>query len=202
MDRRPGPDSDAIFLVNHLVLLHVIEFMHLDLTTRVRQRARAGRDVPLVGHLHAFYEGLAAQFRRGTTGSIKVYRRVPARKPAADVQTHEIANVVNMQMAGKNLIELGEVRSQRKKVTHRTQADIEQELVAVTEFNQVGYGYSAFCLIRHAGTERDNAHLVGSQLFSIGKVAGRIHTIGNFYRAASFGHCIGALLCGNIASQP
>ncbi len=90
-------------------------------------------------------------------------RCIAPRQPAADVKSHEVADVVDMQVTGKNLVELREVRPQGEQISHRTHSHIEQELVSVSQFNEIGDGNRRPGLVWHPGTEGGDSYLIGTE---------------------------------------
>ena len=127
----------TVLLVDNLVFLLVVELVHHDLRTLIGQRAGPGGQVPGVSLPHVLGEYLCSQLRFGAAGAVKVDRCIAPRQPAADVESHEVADVVDVQVTGKDLVELREVRPQGEQVSHRTHSHIEQELPSIAQFNEI-----------------------------------------------------------------
>ena len=53
------------------------------------------------------------------------------------MKPHEVADMVYVQVTGKDLVELREVGAQGEQVSHRAQSNIEQELVPVAQLNEI-----------------------------------------------------------------
>ena len=65
VNRRPGTDRYAVFLVDNLVFLLVVELVDDDLRALVGQRAGPGGEVPSIALLHGVDERLGPKLRRG-----------------------------------------------------------------------------------------------------------------------------------------
>jgi hypothetical protein len=79
-----------------------------------------------------------------------------------------------MQVAGEDLVHAVEVRAHREQVFHRPTADVEQEDIAVAQLDVPGRGLlGARDRRRHAGAQRDDEHLVRSDLFGTRIPGGR-----------------------------
>jgi hypothetical protein len=84
-----------------------------------------------------------------------------------DEDRSEVAEVIGVQMADEQLVQVVLRDQQRRQVVGRRRADVEDKLFAVAELDQPARGSLRRSLIRHAGSARDDPHLVLRQLLRV-----------------------------------
>ncbi len=135
MDRRPGPNRDAVLLVDDLRLL-VIEFMDFGSESPNVRLPEPPRDVPGEHLLHVPDRGSGPELRRRAARSPHSQRRVPPGNATADEESAEIAEMISMQMADEDFVQPIVRDLQSGKPLGPALPDVEDELVAVAELDE------------------------------------------------------------------
>src|ERR1700678_2145040 len=97
MDRGPTADRHAIFLIDDLVLLAVIELVNFQIASARRNHSQAPDVVPLKSFLEFLDEMSRPQLGRLAARPPNVKRTVSPTDPAADPQGRQVADVVGVQ---------------------------------------------------------------------------------------------------------
>mgnify|MGYP001816871589 CR=1 FL=1 len=136
MDGRDGTHLDTVFVVDDLVDRLVIEFVRGDLARYGCDLVGAGLIVPVVGLEEMLNGILGTHVLSLAARPPDLQRHRATGGPATGPQRCEIAPVISMQMADKNLGEVLGGDHQRVDVAHRTGADVKDQLLAIAEFEQ------------------------------------------------------------------
>ena len=113
---------------------------------------------------------------RGTQGTVGAARppnpelSLPVGDDATDPQRIEVTDMVGVQMAEKHLVEVVVGNLHRGDPLGGSEADVEDELVAVPEFDDPAGGSLLGPGVRHPGAAGDDPHLIGRERLAAGVV--------------------------------
>ena len=166
MNSWDGADGHSVLLIDDFIHALVVKFVDGDLTRDRRNLVFTRLLVPVVG-LEKMVDGISrAHVLRLPAGPPDLERHWAPRGPTAGPQGIQITPVVRVQVAEKDFGEVLIGDHERCDIAHRPRADVEDEFIAVAQFEQKTSRSLRQTLIRHTRAAGDNANLVLGQHFS------------------------------------
>src|SRR5271165_2600715 len=167
----PVADGDAVLVVTNAILIFPVEFVDLDLVAVTNRAGIEGFQVPPEHLLHAIDHGLGAEVGRATGRTGDAQRHFPPSSPCREWQKiGQVVVVVHVQEGKEDVVDIRHRNAHGEDVLDAARAEVEEETVAVAEFNHDGR--AGLVAPDRDGTTADkrDPHLVRSEGLATGEV--------------------------------